>query len=57
MIVKIENLDKLPNLTKLDLSFNQIEVVENLEKLILLEDLSLFHNKIQYIQKEKIDFL
>lgn len=40
----------LTNLTKLDLSFNYIEVIENLEKLVRIEALSLYDNRITKIE-------
>ncbi|EER11375.1 leucine-rich repeat protein, putative [Perkinsus marinus ATCC 50983] len=48
-IDKISNLECLPNLMWLDLSFNQITKIEGLEKLPKLQDLSLFNNLITEI--------
>jgi protein phosphatase 1 regulatory subunit 7 len=54
-IVKIENLDKLVNLTELYLSENGIEKIENFEHNTKLETLDLAKNQIKKI--EGIDHL
>uniref|UniRef100_A0A8C5QRQ3 Dynein regulatory complex subunit 3 n=1 Tax=Leptobrachium leishanense TaxID=445787 RepID=A0A8C5QRQ3_9ANUR len=47
---RIEGLDTLVNLTWLDLSFNNIEVIGRLDALTKLEDLSLCNNRISVIE-------
>ena len=49
-ISKIENLDKLINLTTLNFTFNNIEKIENLETLINLTNLDLSYNNIEKIE-------
>ena len=49
-IVEIKGLDNLPNLTVLDLSYNNIKKIENLDKLPKLKKLYLLSNKIKKIE-------
>ena len=50
IIMKIEGLDELVNLTWLDLSFNLIEKIEGLDNNTQLQDLSLFTNNITELE-------
>lgn len=49
-ILRIDYLWILPNLTKLSLSSNSIEVIENIDKLVNLKELDLSFNYIERIQ-------
>ena len=50
-IVEIKGLDNLPNLTVLDLSYNNIKKIENLDKLPKLKKLFLLSNKIKKVSR------